>query len=305
MKDRGFTFIELMVVLFMLSFVMMAVYSLYLTHQRSAYTQEEVVEVQQNLRIGMESMTRDIRMAGFLSSLPAVNAYAVSQGPALSSVYPYQQVAGTSDSITLTTATATGKIARIAQQPAIGSSVYIIDDPSSVKAFASTDTVSIIRPGNRIFPDSNTNVPLFNNYTLSALNSTVPSITLSTAPAGIYIAGDLIIDTEGFYPNTIQYCLGPAAGCGSTVTTCPTGQLCLMRIVNGVANPIAQNMANLKLSYLMDGGAPETTTPAPNYTSIRAVKVTLFGQTMTTNALSGTNTAHQRRLDAVIDIRDR
>jgi prepilin-type N-terminal cleavage/methylation domain-containing protein len=67
-NDKGVTLIELLIVAFMLGLVLMSVYSIYITSQRSSYTQDEMVEVQQNLRIAMDSITRDIRNAGFMTS---------------------------------------------------------------------------------------------------------------------------------------------------------------------------------------------------------------------------------------------
>ena len=81
---KGFTLIELMMVILMLALVIMSVYSLYSTSQRSAYTQDEIVEVQQNLRIAMDFITRDLWNAGMLisnmhdSSLPWTSPTAVS-----------------------------------------------------------------------------------------------------------------------------------------------------------------------------------------------------------------------------------
>ncbi len=65
-EEHGFTLIEILIVLAMFGVVMGVLYSLYVTHQRSAYTQDEVADVQQNLRIATDSITRDIQMAGFL-----------------------------------------------------------------------------------------------------------------------------------------------------------------------------------------------------------------------------------------------
>lgn len=299
-KHRGFTLIELMIVLFILSIVMMAIYSLYLTHQRSAYTQDEVVEVQQNLRIGMESMTRDIRMAGFLSSTTPVTV--ISNGTGTLQPLPAPDNIN-SDSITITTASASGKVARLKQTPA--GNIFYIDDPFAVDTFNTNDQVAIIRAGNKSLPAGT------GPFTINATSRSAapPTITLDSAPSGEFIAGDLIVETGGTYPNTIQYCLGPSATCGNTVTTCPPGQLCLMRIVNGTADPIAQNMAGLQFSYLMDDntacGNPECDPPpAASYSSIRAVRVKLIGQTVKTTALSD-NRAKQRRIDAVIGIRNR
>ena len=69
LDTRGFSLIELLIVMGMLTLVLVAVYSLYDTHSKSAYVQEEVVDVQQNLRIAMDSISRDIKMSGILIPL--------------------------------------------------------------------------------------------------------------------------------------------------------------------------------------------------------------------------------------------
>lgn len=77
--ERGYTLVELLMVAVILGLVMVAVYSLYLNSQRTAYTSEEVVDAQQNLRIAMDTMVSDIRMSGFLT---ASSVEAVASGPA-------------------------------------------------------------------------------------------------------------------------------------------------------------------------------------------------------------------------------
>jgi prepilin-type N-terminal cleavage/methylation domain-containing protein len=64
---RGFTLVEILVVLVIMGLVCAAVYTTFISTQRQAYTQDEVVEVQQNLRAALDYMMRDIRMAGFLT----------------------------------------------------------------------------------------------------------------------------------------------------------------------------------------------------------------------------------------------
>jgi prepilin-type N-terminal cleavage/methylation domain-containing protein len=316
-NHRGFTMIELMVVLTILSIVMMAIYSVYRTHQRTAYTQDEVVEVQQNLRLGMGSITRDVRMAGFLipySTTPAptpVISAIVNNNAGIAQPLPAPDNVN-SDAVTITTASATDTVARIAQPPA-GAKLYV-DDPIAVDTFTIGDVVTIIRPGNRFQPAG------AGIYSIGAKSKADPSITLAPSPSGIVIAGDLIVKTGtggiGNYPNTITYCLGPSTlpapnGCGNGVTTCPVGQLCLMRIFNlGQADmdsqPIAQNMAGLQISYLLDDGteAPINTAIPADLSTIRAVRVTLIGQTITTAKLSD-NSSKQRRLESIIMMRNR
>ena len=64
-NESGFTIVELMISLFIGMVVIVAVYSAYIIQQRSYVTQDQVVEMQQNIRAGLDIMTREIRMAGY------------------------------------------------------------------------------------------------------------------------------------------------------------------------------------------------------------------------------------------------
>ena len=69
LDSKGFSLVELMVVTALMGLVVMAVYSVYSSTRRHAYTSEEVVEVQQNLRIALDRMAREVRLAGFLTPI--------------------------------------------------------------------------------------------------------------------------------------------------------------------------------------------------------------------------------------------
>ena len=64
-KEHGFTLVELLVAMTMAAVVMAAVYTLYKTQQDSYIAQDQVVEMQQNVRASLYQMARDMRMAGF------------------------------------------------------------------------------------------------------------------------------------------------------------------------------------------------------------------------------------------------
>ncbi len=64
-KEHGFTLVELLVAMAMTAVVMAAVYTLYKTQQDSYIAQDQVVEMQQNVRASLYQMARDMRMAGF------------------------------------------------------------------------------------------------------------------------------------------------------------------------------------------------------------------------------------------------
>ena len=62
-NNKGFTLFELMVALIILAVVTVVAYSTFANQNRSYRLQDEVVEMQQNLRAAMTYMTREIRMA--------------------------------------------------------------------------------------------------------------------------------------------------------------------------------------------------------------------------------------------------
>jgi len=133
-EERGFTIVEIIVVITIFGILMTAVYSLYLTHQRSAFTQEDIIEVQQNLRSAMDTITRDLRMAGIL----------VPQGT-------NPLASGSPTSLQINTASAGGHIARVAQdRSAAGFTNFStnVDSPESVDGLAGTGVVYVrlIRP---------------------------------------------------------------------------------------------------------------------------------------------------------------
>ncbi len=63
-SEKGFTLIELIVAMAVAGIVMADVYSAYYSQQKSFVVQDELAEMQQNLRAAMFFMAREIRMAG-------------------------------------------------------------------------------------------------------------------------------------------------------------------------------------------------------------------------------------------------
>ena len=64
-SNRGFTIIELLVSMAITGVVMTAVYLAYNSQQKSYVIQEQVVAMQQNLRVAIYYMEREVRMAGY------------------------------------------------------------------------------------------------------------------------------------------------------------------------------------------------------------------------------------------------
>ena len=65
MNKRGLTLIELLVVLVISSVLIAGIYRTFIGQQHTYTVQEQVVDMQQNVRMAINQMVRDIRMAGF------------------------------------------------------------------------------------------------------------------------------------------------------------------------------------------------------------------------------------------------
>lgn len=330
-NKRGFTLIELLIVMGMLGMVVAAIYSLYSTHQKTAYTTDEVVEVQQNLRIAMDSITRDVRMAGFLiprtgtvGYTTPINAVLTSNNAAGAAAQPLPVPDNVnSDVITINALSTFGTYARIDPPPDQtvpypgGAWDFPVDSPDSVDMFNTGDSVRVVRTADRTEPLVGGAV--FSVTVLPANRTATPRPTITLtgpATATVYQRGDIIVKVRAAPavntispPSTITYCLGPSATCPDAVPPCPAGQLCLMRIenigsANPVTNPVAANMAGLQFRYLMDDNTESPLPAADKFSQIRAVRVLLIGQTSTTVALSG-GQPKIRQVESVIQLRNR
>lgn len=269
--SRGFTLIEMLVVVAIFGVVVSAVYSLYLTHLKNAYTQEDVVEVQQNLRIAMDAITRDVKNAGVLCPLSTAPL-----GAGVQNTY--------TTSVTLNSASAEKTYARVVSDttsPAMGNFSTSVD---SSTGFSRGDRVRFIRT----FDNSN----IFSGYTtlMVAANSPLTGGSLylvrddgTSVPSGQGVkAGDMIAragsssgsSTASGRTDSILYSLVTNA----QNSNCPAKQLCLARSVDGgTADIVAGDMKSLQLRYVLDDG---TDTNAPtDPTKITAIRVTVSGQT--------------------------
>jgi type IV pilus assembly protein PilW len=83
-RTQGFSLVELLVVIVIAGIVMTSVYSMLFTQQRSYQVQEQVVEVQQGLRAGLDLLLYELRMAGYdpddddLAGITAASAESVT-----------------------------------------------------------------------------------------------------------------------------------------------------------------------------------------------------------------------------------
>lgn len=70
-NQKGITLLELLVVLIISGIVIGGIYRLFIAQTRAYTVQDQVVEVQQNVRSAMDILLRDMRMAGFDDDNPS------------------------------------------------------------------------------------------------------------------------------------------------------------------------------------------------------------------------------------------
>ena len=253
-NNSGFSLVEILVTMVIMGLVVVAVYSLYQGTQRTANTSEEVVEVQQNLRIASEWLARDLRMAGFL-----VNGDAIANAA--------------TDTITLTMATSGNKIARISN-PVTRCRRPPQRFPGRRQQYAPPllhgDTVRIIRPRNASQPY----LAQFTVTDLSAVASDVLPLDFPNAVVLTTIAeGDMVVSTPGgTCPRAIRYFLDPDPDSND-----PAMKV-LKREDTGTASVVANKVTSLTFSYLMSNGTEQASVPT-NLGDIVGVRVRIQGAT--------------------------
>ncbi|OGP14239.1 MAG: hypothetical protein A2052_01770 [Deltaproteobacteria bacterium GWA2_54_12] len=289
----GFTIIELVIAMAILGVLTAGIFTLYNSQHRVTHIEADVVDVQQNLRMSLDSVSRDARMAGFALTNGANPLGTAGNGTGL----------GGSDTITINAAGAMGVASRLdadlSATVTAGTALTFTVLAGDVSLFTAGDAIRIIHTGDRSQPAATV-------FTVNSVNPAGPTVTATpSANAGAveFKRGFLVVKTGNSapdtFPNTVQYCLGPDASCAPSVA-CPAGN-CLMRIVNGTADIssiVASNIQNMQMSYVLDDG---TTSQAPaNLALVRDLIVTVSGQTAATAGLSGAPKTREMTVSAKI-----
>jgi type II secretory pathway pseudopilin PulG len=297
--------IELLVVLAILGIVIGAVQSLYVAHQRSATMESETVDVQQNLRIGLDQIARDISMAGFMVSAPTNpianftnGASGAPDGMALNTG-SQEMVAATVNSLATTVTVGVGTLldlSVLAFGTSIGgfesadenvSRVRIVNYRGQPLGNGVIFTVILVRPSSGV---------------CGAVAAPCLRLQATTVPVGtgtgVIERGDTIVKTSvgaaEAFPHMVAYAV---AACPS-----PLAGNCLMRITTpGGASVVATNVTNVQFSYLLNGTV-ETAAPT-DLSLVRAVRVTIAGQLVDTAAGAGGN-LKPRSLTTIVAIRN-
>lgn len=319
---RGFTLVELLVVAALMGVVMMAVLSLVRSSQRSAQTSDEVVQVQQNLRVAMERLTRDLRMAGLLVTDQSAFETEVAAPHQLCLDLDNDDDCLDKDEtpeLTLRSNFASGITARINEDFTAGTSgenTVDVVDSAMVDLFAVDDWVRIVRPASLREPEPAQIVQV------KAVHSKDPNdpadtstITLEpfASPVG-YRRGDLLVEVESStigLLEIIRYRLIDDADSddkAQKILQRSADDDATYRDGDATYRDVAGNLTNVAFGYLLDDGSEVDTIASASslFGQIRAVRVTITAATDDTRTgqeeYSGVKT---RQLTSIVSLRNR
>jgi type IV pilus assembly protein PilW len=241
-EQAGFTLIELMLGMMIAIIVLAAGFTILTTTSKSLRANEQIVDTQQNVRMAMELLARDVRVAGFGNPGVAIGnctsvivpgdqtATGVDNGPdSVQMLLPATRTTG-ANRWTLKVATPSSGIAQITLQPGA------VADMVSSGLVANQSYISI--------GGSST-------VKVTALDASASTLSVSIPPPLWFQQEDQV-----YLLQCIRYqvVLPPDAG-----NLCGGNAPCLTRGVAGVAAgptaeaPIAEGIEDLQLAYACDG----------------------------------------------------
>lgn len=256
---HGMSLVELLLVMAILSVVMLAVTSLYIPAQRATVVQTQVTDVQANLRLAMNRMSRDLLTAGFLiTGQPIVFDSGTDNDPRDFTIR------------TRIVGDGFGRVRRVFGNELELWNVNMLENfpvGTKVRLF---NPVAMMEIAEESEPD-----PVNRVYTVGT-PVTAGRIKLDNVPAGTSGEAVVVVVKDAAQPplQSIRYRLADSDGDGASDV--------LLRIVNGTTQFLARNVGNVTFDYDYSPGG-----------KVRRVSITLEGQTQEmagTDAFAGVKT---------------
>lgn len=285
-RQNGMTLLEILMALAIFGLVVTSMYGLFINVQRTTYNQEEVVDAQQNLRMSLDMISRDIKMAGAL--IPKGN--------------PAVAVGSNATGLTLATASTFNTYALIADDVEVPGGategVFNLKTPDMAHAFSTGFSVRVIRPQDGLQP--------FDPPVSAELN--VKSIdSQPTAddgdPASFTLEGFTNTDPVQFRAGDVIARVGSSAPDPSTIVWSLVGdQLRRERDASGF-EVMASDIDSIGFGYLLEDGTETTTPTNSQLPDIHSVRITLNGTATIRTEQQFED--RQRSLTSVVRLRNR
>ena len=294
-KISGFTLVEILVVMVIMGLVITAVYSLFINTQRTANTSEDVADVQQNLRVALDTIVSDIRMAGFL--VPDQSAVAIAPDIIFVDTNRDGVINGTEvgDFFRITSRSSSKSYARVTGEALIAPDLGIRVEAAMAPSFRNGDTILVVRPasgaivaGPFVINTPSGNLLPIDGYVTSGVS-----------------AGDIVVRKLAGEPEVavISYWLRPVVGGGDNNFELIRGYLNTDTPATFVSSVIATNINALDFGYILDDGSDVPATTA--FDRIRAIRIEITGETDNTRTgLPNFSGVKSRTLQTVATVRN-
>ena len=244
-KQHGFTLIELMVAVSIFFFVIAAIYESFLSQQHVSLIQAQVSDMQQNARLAMDFLSKEIRMAGFGMPVISVNGFSNAITPAIdNNANGGNNVLIGTDQISIVTGYR--QISTLASAATQGATTITLNSNGNQFDTNTKQYVCI----DAIFSND--------NYVVSGAGSN--TLTLSSGLTRNYNQGAPV-----FLVKAITYSVNDA--------------MFLTRDENtgGGAQPLVPNIEDLQFAYQLNDGSWSNAPAVPG--NIRAVRINVLART--------------------------
>jgi prepilin-type N-terminal cleavage/methylation domain-containing protein len=243
MNRRGLTLIELLVAVAITGLLVGGIYRTFISQQHTYTVQEQIVDMQQNVRLAINRMTRELRMAGYgrvgatffgSGKVHGIYQNAITPGGGGNSV----TVVGGYQAVATLSANATS-----------GSTSILVNDASGF------------------------NTGLKQYISINGTESRqIQKITGNQIDfkGGTQLSEDHLAGEPVFLIMAITYSIGMFEGKSSLLRDDHLGL--------GL-QPVAENIENLRFRYVMDDGTTLDVVPAAQFDNIRMIQVTLVART--------------------------
>ncbi len=242
-NNRGFSLVELMVVVVISTFILAAAFSVFTSQYRSWMVRTQVSEMQDNARTAAEIMAKELRMAGFGKPEGAVNGFAEAINASNN---------GTNGSDSITVVTAYRQVSTLAVAASKGDSTITLQSDDDAARFDGSTRRYIYLDG----------VSEHDNYQVTEVSGS--DLTLSSGLVRDYVSGSLV-----FIVRTLTYSLD--------FTDPKHPALRRSDNTGGNAQLIAENIEDLQLAYEDGDGNWHNDPPVPE--DILAIRINVLART--------------------------
>lgn len=247
-RQRGFTLVEMIVVMAIMSIVMMAVMSLLIPAVRSTSVQTKLSDVQSNLRLAMNRMTKDLILAGFLVK-PGDDTYDPGGTPGAI----YWEGGNPGSDLTIRTRTVGNAFGRVL---AYSSGKIGLSDADMALAFPAGTSIRLFTPMTAEEHEAGVVYSVTDNTTPATFDGvSYPTLTFTPTPVLPVLEETVVVkvkDGSVSSLQTIRYRVVDGA---------------LLREVNGVRQFLARNVASVLFEYQNSATG-----------AVKRVDITLTGQ---------------------------